>query len=1018
MVKEYFRNLFIFLLSCFCNQAAFAQSRSSSESDSLMDIVLLKEGEVFIIFLIVFILLVITTISLFLYLRTLQKKNSELKKLFAENEQQRKTLDGIFQSAPIGIVITNIDGLILSYNDEFLKLFSLKEPIESRKIQDVVRYPSFAKCPEKIQDSNEDYPRCKTEFLLALPDGTVRHFEYICSLRKDDFSSSSVLTHIFSDITSKKQFELNLKKSEEKYRTYVELSSDPIWCFEGKEPVPIDLPVEEQIELFFNYGYLSDCNLAFAKFYGFESVEEAIGSPLSRIISPANKSKIDMLLHFISNNYTVDNFITYVEDDKGNTFYLQNSMFGIVEDGKLVRVWGTFKDITELLKLQKQYQETSIKYQQLIENVNSIILHIDLTGKILFINTFGLKFFGYEPEELIGKSVIGTIFPAIESETGRNLEELIYDILHNPSKYEYNENENIKKDGTQVWIFWKNTPILDASGKCVEVLSVGIDITERRRAEQELKEAWEIIYKITDVLPDPVCFKDGEGRWVYANKAMLELLDLVGKEVIGKTDYELAETNEFFHDVFERMVETDRSAWRTKTHLRFEEKIKSRDGLEKVLDVIKVPIFNESGNPSGIAMIARDVTLQKEVEKTIKQSEQIHREIVNGLPLPAFVVSRGKIVFVNREAAKLFPKIKEEKIDDLSIFKAYFKEEDFQKFEEVITSSKVITEKQEDTRKVNDLASINVETLDGEKVFSVSFVPILYGTTPSLLVLPVDITKYVLYSSYLEKVQKELIFQKYQLERINKELHEKNSELAKLNATKDRFFSIIAHDLKNPVYGVKNLSDEFLRSFDELTEEEKREFIMAINASSTKLADLLENLLLWSRTQVGSINFNPVEINVKYLVENVLSFFQETAKQKNIVMLSRVDEHSTAYADVNCVSTILRNLISNAIKFTNEGGIVRVFSKEIEEDGKPFVQVSVQDNGVGIPYEAQEKLLELDYYYTTPGTKSERGTGLGLNIVKELVRMNGGRLWFESTPRVGTTFHFTLPAEKLENEPQ
>ncbi|MFN3781319.1 MAG: ATP-binding protein, partial [Candidatus Kapaibacteriota bacterium] len=424
---------------------------------------------------------------------------------------------------------------------------------------------------------------------------------------------------------------------------------------------------------------------------------------------------------------------------------------------------------------------------------------------------------------------------------------------------------------------------------------------------------------------------------------------------------------------------------------------KRLDGGHRIFDLIKVPAFNEDGSRRGIAIIARDVTIQKQMEKALQESEMKYKELVNALPLPAIVLQDGKIVFVNKFAKETFTFLPDFGVD-FAIFQNFFKSEDYEK---LVAAEKL--------NFGTEITTFNVENIDGDKIFSVSLVSFFYGLKKSVLMVFNEITEQILYSSYLEKVQKELIHQKYELERVNTELSAKNRELAELNATKDRFFSIIAHDLKNPIYGIKNLSDEFLLSFDELKLEEMREFVFAINSSSTKLMDLIENLLLWARTQTRTLSYNPVELNLKYVLENTISFFQDSAKQKNIVLLSRIEENTIVFADANCLGTILRNLISNAIKFTNEGGVIRIYSQQVEEDGKLFEKISVQDNGIGISYEIQEKLLQLDFHYTTLGTKNERGTGLGLNIVKELVAINGGRIWFESTPKVGSTFHFTLP---------
>ncbi len=963
----------------------------------------IHKWDFWIVFSIVFILSLISIISLIFYVRTTQKKNLEFRDLYLKNERQKKTLDRLFRTSPVGILITDINGEIFSYNKEFLKLFRLDQEknYEKFNIQEILYPHPFEKLFEKVKRKPQNFEKVDATFPITLENGEVRFFQHICYLEEFDYDPQKMLIHIFVDFTTQKQLELELKKSEEKYRTYIELSTDAIFCFEANEAMPIDLPIEEQIVWIFNSAFLSDCNLAFAKYYGFTTVREAIGTPLAQIINPSNPSKVALIKDFVSNNYSVNGFITYFTDENGKIYYVRNSLFGIIENNKLVRAWGAFHDITELIDLQKQYRETATKYENLVENLNSILLHMDMNGNIIYMNNYGLKFFGYTKEELIDQRAAGTIVPREESGTGRNLFELIQQILQDPLKFEYNENENIKKDGTRVWISWKNTPIYDSSGKCVKILSVGIDRTEQKKKELELVRTWKFIYSMVDALPDAVCIKDADGRWIYANKSMLEVFNLVGKEVVGKTDLDIIEFDEFYKEELEGCVKSDQYVWEAKSPVRFIEIIKKKEGGSRIFDIVKVPTFNDDGTPLSISVIARDVTYQKEVEDALKESEQKHKEIVNLLPLPAFVVLENKVVFANHSAKSLFQEFQEGNEVEISMLENYFDANELAKLLNMIG---------------NDIHSEKITSKYipnyGEKIFAASSVSILFGSTTSTLFVLNDVTEQVLYSTYLEKVQRELISQKYELERVNNQLNSKNRELAELNATKDRFFSIIAHDLKNPIHGIKNLSDEFLRSFDELKLDEKREFVYAINSSSSKLADLIEDLLLWARTQTQTIKHNPVEVNLKYVVENTVSFFQHKAKQKNIVLLSRIDENTSVFADVNSVSTILRNLISNSIKFTNEGGVVRIFSQPIEQNGKWYEQISVQDNGVGIPYEVQDKLLQLDFHFSALGTKNETGTGLGLNITKELLKINGGKLWFESKPKVGTTFHFILPRKE------
>jgi len=974
------------------------------EQESFRNFLKSNDENLILISILIILLMLITTISLFLYLYSTKKRNQQLQILLQEIESKRKTLDTLFRYSPVGILISDSRGTILSYNTEFSKLFGIDPELDivGKNILEFLSADVVNKFKDSISKIEKGISKVVNEFDFTLPEGIVRSVRHICSSFKSEFYGFDTFIHIFVDLTEIKAYQNLLKKNEEKYRTYVELSSDAIWCFEASQPLPTYLPVEQQIELIFKVAYLADCNLAFARFYGFDSVESAKGTPINKLISPENPTKVELLRKFVENNYVVDGFITIVQDEKGNDIYVRNSIFGVVENGYVIRAWGAFQNITELVNLQMKYQEAARQYENLLENVNSIILHMDLSGRILYMNQFGLNFFGYTREELIGQNVIGTIVPKFENRTGRDLEALIMDLLKDPKKFEQNENENVKKDGTRVWISWKNTPIYNEQGKIVAVLSAGIDVTERREKEEELKQAWSFIFSMMDALPDGVVIKDPLGRWIYANRAMLEIFDLVGKNVIGKTDIELIEYDEFFKIEFETFAASDNFAWEQAKPIRVEEIIKSKDGGIKIFDVVKVPIFNEDGSRRGLAVVGRDVTSQKNAEKALKLSEERYREIVQNLPLPSIVVYKDEIIFSNELAKTTFEKIFAGEKVLFNNLKEYFDSEEITK----IYNSLQFPQHQASTNRVQIRSYLN------ERIYLVTSVPIVFGILDSYLIVFFDITEQAKYQEYLENLQKELIYKSKELERINRELNEKNRELAELNATKDRFLSIIAHDLKNPIYGIKSLSEEFICSFDELRIEEMREFVFAIQSGSAKLAELLEELLMWARTQTKTIQFNPVELNLRYIVDSTLSLFQSTAQQKNIVLLSRVDDSVNVFADANCVSTILRNLISNAIKFTNEGGVVRIFSKTIEENAKKYEQISIQDNGVGIPYEIQEKLLQLDFVYTSPGTKKETGTGLGLNIAQELVKINGGRFWFESTPNVGSIFHFTLPKGK------
>lgn len=230
-------------------------------------------------------------------------------------------------------------------------------------------------------------------------------------------------------------------------------------------------------------------------------------------------------------------------------------------------------------------------------------------------------------------------------------------------------------------------------------------------------------------------------------------------------------------------------------------------------------------------------------------------------------------------------------------------------------------------------------------------------------------------------------------------------ELKEANATKDKFFSIIAHDLKNPFGALKNLTEILKDMYKEFSEEEKLEIINEMYKSSNKVYELLENLLTWSRSQRGKIEFQLEETNLKLITNNSIELLKEAANKKNIKLTDLIPDDLEIKCDVNMITTVVRNLVSNAIKFTPENGEVKVFAEETENE----VIIAVQDNGIGIAKEDIAKLFRIDVHHTTIGTSDEKGTGLGLILCKEFVDKHGGSIWVESELGKGTTFKFSIP---------
>ncbi|MDX9924012.1 MAG: ATP-binding protein [Ignavibacteriaceae bacterium] len=241
--------------------------------------------------------------------------------------------------------------------------------------------------------------------------------------------------------------------------------------------------------------------------------------------------------------------------------------------------------------------------------------------------------------------------------------------------------------------------------------------------------------------------------------------------------------------------------------------------------------------------------------------------------------------------------------------------------------------------------------------------------------------------------------------KVEQETIRKNLELAELNATKDKFFSIIAHDLKSPFQGLISFSQILSTQFSELSEDEKISFISSIEALSQSSYRLLENLLDWSRLQTGQMTYNPEPLNLLIELFPTITLIKQTALNKNIAFDYSIDSSIVAKADINMLSTIIRNLLSNAIKFTNSGGKITLLVKVLEDS----IEFSVTDTGIGIEKENLDNLFRIGNKESRRGTANETGTGIGLFLCKEMIDRHGGNLKVESQISKGTTFSFTIP---------
>ena len=286
-----------------------------------------------------------------------------------------------------------------------------------------------------------------------------------------------------------------------------------------------------------------------------------------------------------------------------------------------------------------------------------------------------------------------------------------------------------------------------------------------------------------------------------------------------------------------------------------------------------------------------------------------------------------------------------------------------------------IEDKYEQEQEEKDLAIKKIEEKNN-KILKHSLISIIIV----ILILIV-----VLYSRYKIKIRSE-------------------HKLQELNNEKDKFFSILSHDLRGPFNAFLTLSDIMANSYRELKSEEVFDYAQKINKSAIRINNLLENLLEWAVSQTGTRKYTPEKINLYKLADKSIKLLFMNASKKNIEIINKINPEHNVFADLNSAKAILRNLINNSIKFTEDGGEIEISSKEVGG----FYEISVKDTGVGISEENIKKIFKIDTQFSTQGTANEKGTGLGLILCKEFVEKNDGEIRVESKLGVGTSFIFTL----------
>jgi len=672
--------------------------------------------------------------------------------------------------------------------------------------------------------------------------------------------------------------------------------------------------------------------------------------------------------HSFSGNYTDDKLSNVPELHVGKLS--EGDLLKLVQELNIHKIELELQN-EELQAAKEKAEDLAELYTDLFSEIYNHspagYYRLNLEGEICELNLNGASILGYDRADLIDKP-----FKQFVAPDSKNLFE---DLLSRASESGTKQSCELMLDtykGKPAYIRMEAL----VSGDPRKFLVNAFDITEQKHVEYALRDSEERYRTLIEKTPTGIAIYQA-GKFVYLNPAAISTIgatraeDLLGKPVLSIVHPESKA------QIISRM-EMVMKGFPVEP---MEEKLIRLDGTTIIGEVIAIPV-NFNGIPSG-QVIFTDITDRKEAESKLKKSEALNRNLILHIPLSIFLKNKkSEYISANESYARNLG-INPEEIAGKDDFDFHPKElaEQYRLDDQEVMSSGLFGNFEEKY------------ILDGEPRWAHT-IKVPYkdetGGIAGVLGIFEDIT-----------------------DRRNLEIKIKASEthLEELNATKDKFFSIIAHDLKNPFNTIIGFSQILKDQLLEHDYSNLEKFVSIIHSSAVHTGELLENLLNWASSQQGKIPFVPERINFLEIMNSKEQLLLSEAEKKNIRITRNIPVDIMVRADVNMLSTCLRNLVSNAIKFTPRNGTI-IISANVQNNE---FHLSVMDNGIGMTKEETEKLFRIETGFTKPGTEKEKGTGLGLILCKEFVEKHGGKISVSSEPGKGSNFTMTIPVHDQDN---
>lgn len=678
---------------------------------------------------------------------------------------------------------------------------------------------------------------------------------------------------------------------------------------------------------------------------------------------------------------------------------------GLVASGDEKLEFVIVKDLTEISKKKKELLKRENEFEIIFNNTNVAFALFDANGDLLKINNRWQNLFGYTDQENNTKN-FRDILPG---DFNNEFNNLINDLNFKKSNQLRINTELINKSGESFWSDLSISAVKDEYDEIQYFIASIIDISDRIEIEKKFEQEHNLQQYFMDYVPDSIYFKDKLNRFIKVNKATVIKFGLKSAdELLGKTDADFFDAeharlakddeNKIINDGISIVNKVEKETW--------------ADGTISWASTTKIPLRDKNDVIIGTFGITRDITELKKSEEVRNALYKISNAVTSVPDIHNLFATIHKIIMGLMKADNFYIAMYDDETDMVSF--PYFVDQ----VDEPPTPRKAGKGLTEYILRSGKSQLIDAET--DLKLRAAGETSLIGEPTQIWLGVPLNIREKTIgvivvqdYNDQTTYGENEKAILTYVSEQIalvidkkyrEQKIIEYSEELKEINATKDKFFSIIAHDLKSPMQGILGLSRMIFEEYDSMNDEEVHSSIEILKDSTESTYKLIENLLDWARLETGKISYQPGNQNMFMIVEDIRMLLNQNARFKNITIRNKVSHETIVWGDSNMLHSLLQNLVSNAIKFTPSGGSIEIF----EEDLNDQINFTVADTGVGIRQEDIEKLFRVDVSFSTRGTLDERGTGLGLVLCNEIASIHGGKMNVQSDVGSGTKISFTL----------